>query len=193
MATGATVLVLGPEDHGRAVSPGDFAGAAFREPWTYERVGGKLVVMAPPGQLHHDNSRPWRRALSDYWLRNPDRVEELIVEAWIRIGERTDRIGDIAVYLATEAPAPPIPDRVPDLVFEVVSPGKESRDRDYVEKRAEYHRIGVREYIIVDQFEGRATVLEWEEGAYRERVLTAADEYRSPLLPGLTLRLAEIF
>ena len=50
-------------------------------------------------------------------------------------------------------PVPPkIPDRVPDMMFEIVSPDKASRDRDIPSKRAEYHRFGVKEYVIVDRF-----------------------------------------
>jgi Uma2 family endonuclease len=46
-----------------------------------------------------------------------------------------------------------------DLVMEVVSGTKEDRERDLVEKRAEYARAGIREYWIVDPQEGRITVL----------------------------------
>ena len=147
--------------------------------------------MAPPGQLHNENSRPWRRWLSEYWFRNQDRVEDVLGEAWMRIGKRTDRIGDVGVYLAAGGTVKPMPGCASDMVFEVVSPGKEARHRDYVEKRDECHRPGVREHVILDRFQGRVTVLEWEEGGYRERELTVSEVYTSPLLPGLAIPLAE--
>lgn len=190
MATGETVLVLGPEDHGRAVSSADFAEAEFREPWKYERVGGRLQVMPPDGQRHIEGTSPWWRDLVAYWIGHREIVELVVPSAWIRVDDGTDRIGDIGVYLVADAP-PPIPDRIPDLMFEVVSPGRVSRDRDYIQKRDDYHRFGVREYVIIDRSKGTVTVLEYAPDAYLERVLAATDEYRSPLLPGLTIRLAE--
>ncbi len=186
-------LAFGPDDHGRAVSSEDFAEADFVEGWKYERSEGELIVMSPPGHIHNENTRPWRLRLSDYWLKHLERVEDVLPEAWMRIGKQADRIGDIGVYLLKEGAVPRMPDRAPDLVFEVVSNDRESRGRDYVEKRAEYHRLGVREYVIVDRFKSCVTVLEFEPRGYRERVLTGAQDYTSPLLPGLVIRLAEVF
>jgi len=44
-------------------------------------------------------------------------------------------------------------------MFEIVSPGSLSRKRDYVKKRAEYHKLGILEYVIVDRFTQGVTVL----------------------------------
>lgn len=189
-----TQLTLGPEDDGRFVSAEEFASASFVEPWTYERVDGRLVVMSPEGEEHVDYSEPWRDALVLYKrLSRPDVVQKVVSNAWIRVNDGTDRIGDIGVYLVPDGPVPPIPDRVPDLMFEIVSPGRTSLDRDYVEKREEYHRLGVREYVIIDRFKKIVTVLTHGPGGYEEQILTLADAYRSPLLPGLEFPLAEAF
>ena len=75
-----------------------------------------------------------------------------------------------------------IPDQVPDLIFEFVSPSKADRVRDYVEKRADYQRAGVREYVIVDRFEKKVTVLTLVDGIYQERVLSVGDTYETLLL-----------
>jgi Uma2 family endonuclease len=188
------VLALGPDDHGRPLTGEEFAEADYAEPWTYERVKGRLVVMSPEGQENVDAGEPWRDALVLYKkLNRPDLVQTVKTEAWVRIPGETDRIGDIGVYLFADRPTPKIPDRVPDLMFEFVSPGRAAHDRDYVEKRADYHRIGVREYIIIDRFTKRVTVLSHAPGGYEERVLTPADTYSSPLLPGLEIPLAEVF
>src|SRR5690242_17058779 len=44
-----------------------------------------------------------------------------------------------------------------DLVMEVVSPGAESRERDYQDKRDAYARAGIPEYWLVDPQERRIT------------------------------------
>lgn len=71
-----------------------------------------------------------------------------------------------------------------DLVIEIVSP--ESRTRDRVTKRAEYERLGVPEYWVLDQARTEALFYQLQaDGTYR---LVPADEqniYRSIAMPGL--------
>ncbi|WP_435009583.1 Uma2 family endonuclease [Tundrisphaera lichenicola] len=186
-------LHLGREDHGRLVTTDEYAEADFDEPWTYERVGGRLVVMSPEGTGHVLQSEPWRDRLGAYSLSHPGVVQAVVSQAWLRIDEQTTRIGDIGVYLGGEPESLDIPRQVPELMFEFVSPSKADRARDYVEKRADYQRAGVREYVIVDRFEKRVTVLTLVDGAYRERVLGMSETYTTPLLPGFSVRLAEVF
>lgn len=188
-----TPLELGRDDDGRMLTAEEFAEAYFEEPWRYERVRGRLVVMSPEGQMHDDTAEPWRVELIHY-QRNvrPDLVERVKPDAWIRIAGETDRIADLAVYLRVEGNRPPIPDRVPDIVFEFVSRGSKDRKRDYVEKRADYHRLGIPEYVIVDRFKARVTVLEHRPGGYDERVLGPGDVYESPRLPGLAIDVGEV-
>ena len=184
---------FGPEDHGRAVSAEEFASADYAEPWKYEREAGRLVVMAPDGQRHNESSRPWRLLLSAYWLEHRDLVEDVLIQAWARIDGGTDRVGDIGVYLVARGDVAPVPDRAPDLMFEIVSPDRESRERDYIIKRDEYFRFGIREHVVVDRFAGKLTVFRHAPGGYTEEVLTTGDTYASPLLPGLAIALADIF
>ena len=186
-------LAFSPEDQGRLVGPDEFAEADALPPWKYERVDGRLVVMYPDSGEHDACSEPIRDHLGAYRLAHPGVVARVVSEAWLRIDGGKDRIGDIGVYLVADGPQPPIPDRVPDLMFEVVSPGSEARQRDYIEKRADYERRGVREYVIVDRFAATVTVLTLEAGVYQERVLGRSETYATPLLPGFALALDAVF
>jgi Uma2 family endonuclease len=56
------VLALGPDDNGRLVSDDEFAAADFAEPWKYERVEGRLVVMYPNGPEHVRHFRALARS-----------------------------------------------------------------------------------------------------------------------------------
>lgn len=187
-----TPLLFGPRDHGRAVSDEEFAEARYEAPWRYELVGGKLVVMSPNSEEHDDAAEPWRDAFVAYKLAHRDRVQKVISEAWVRVERGKSRIGDVAVYLVGERSAQKRPERVPDLIVEVISPGKESWHRDAVEKRAEYHGLGVLEYVLVDYLGGRVLVLTHAAGDYQERVLKAGDQYTTPLVPGLVIALDEV-
>ena len=187
-----TRLRLGLADHGRAVSANEFADAEFDEPFKFEREDGRLVVMWPDGYGHQSTAEPWRDALVYYKRDFPGVIRNVFTGSWVRPDPNRDRIGDVGVYLHTSR----IPDEgqpIPDIMFEIVSPGKKSRERDYVKKRAEYEKLGVKEYVIVDRSERRVTVLTLEASGYSERVLTDSKSYTSPLLPGFSVRLSEVF
>src|SRR5712691_9697302 len=100
-----TQLELGPDDAGRAVSAEEFADAEYQEPWRYERVRGRLVVMAPDGENHVDTLSPWLRRLYAFWDAHSEVVERVVPNAWIRVDGGTDRIGDIGVYLTGDPEA----------------------------------------------------------------------------------------
>jgi Uma2 family endonuclease len=193
MATQETRLILGPEDEGRLLSAEEYASAEYREPWTYERADGRLVVMAPEGREHILTSNPWRDRLILYKLNHSDVVKEVVTSAWVRVHGGTDRIGDIGVYLLQDPPVFDVPDQAPDLMFEIVSPGRESADRDDVKKRADYHQLGVREYVVVDRFRKQVTVYTHDPHGYDERILSLADTYTTSLLPGLSIKLTDVF
>lgn len=189
----STRLHLGLEDDGRALTEEEYRDASYEEPWRYELVDGRLSVMSPNSAEHDDTSEPFRDQLVLYKVAHPDRVEKVISEAWVRIGQGRYRIGDIGVFLRSDRAATPRPERVPELMFEVVSPGATSGRRDYVEKRADYDRAGVLEYVVIDYEESRVTVLSHAPGGYQENVLTETGVYTTPLLPGLAVPLAEVF
>ncbi len=76
--------------------------------------------------------------------------------------------------------------------IEIVSAGWENRRRDYQEKRDEYERLGVREYVIVDRFDHLVTVFTLTDDHYAEQRLGPSDSYTSPQLPGLSISLQEV-
>jgi Uma2 family endonuclease len=170
----------------------EFAEAEYAQPWRYEREQGRLIVMAPDGPAHDRSSEPVRDHLGAYRLAHPDRVDEVVSEAWVRVDGGIDRIGDIGMFLASPRSILSRPNRIPELIFEVVSPDRESRECDYVKKRIEYRRLGVLEYVIIDRLRQRVTVHTSAPRSYRKRVLRPGDVYTSLLLPGLAIPLAGI-
>jgi Uma2 family endonuclease len=190
MATIQSIFHLSPDDHGRALTAEEFAEAHYAEPWNYEREQGRLIVMPPDGLAHDRSSEPVRDYLGAFRLADPNLVEEVVSEAWVRVDDGTKRIGDIGVFLAGPRSSLSRPSRVPELMFEIVSPDRKSRERDYVKKRLEYFRLGVVEYVVIDRMRHRATVNSAGPRGYRKRVLRAGDAYTSPHLPGLAIPLA---
>ena len=79
----------------------------------------------------------------------------------------------------------------PDIVIEILST---DRNRDLVHKRHIYAEAGVLEYWPIDPRDDTVTQLELRDGEYFERtVLGAGDNLTTPLLPGLSIQLADIF
>jgi Uma2 family endonuclease len=183
-------LFISHTDDGMELSREEFAEADFEKPWRYERAKGRLVVMVPPGHDHHATVEPIRDYLGAYRLANPHIVQHVFQESWTAVEEDTDRLPDIAVYLTSSAGR--IPERVPELIFEIVSPSPADRRRDYVDKREEFERIGVLEYVIVDRFERKFTVLRLTDGKHVDSTLAPGDTYTTPLLPGLAVPLAKV-
>jgi Uma2 family endonuclease len=71
-----------------------------------------------------------------------------------------------------------------DLVMEVVSEGKENRDRDLEIKPKEYAQAGIAEYWIVDPERQEIRVLRLEQSGYREHgIFRIGQIARSDLLP----------
>ncbi len=190
--TNPSKLTLTKDDEGLALTHEEFADADFQEPWKFERIDGRLVLMTPAGEGHRDTTNLFRDPLVIYKVNHPGIVEKVYEESWVVIDENTERFPDLAVYLQTDEEHPAFPHRIPDLVFETVSPGAADRRRDYEDKRAEYERIGVREYVIVDRFEHRLLVLRLEEGRFTETELGPDDSYTTARLPGLEIPLANI-
>jgi Uma2 family endonuclease len=78
---------------------------------------------------------------------------------------------------------------VPDLVVEVASVSTRRFDRET--KKADYERLGVSEYWIIDPRRKTMTFYRLEQGRYVE-VLPDSDGFASTAVPGFTLDLAEV-
>ncbi len=82
----------------------------------------------------------------------------------------------------------------PELIVEVLSPGVENQRRDRDLKLRLYSARGVQEYWIIDWQAQQIEVYRRETAALRlVATLFARDELTSPLLPGLTCRVAQLF
>ena len=60
----------------------------------------------------------------------------------------------------------------PELIIEVVSPGKANEERDYRFKRSEYAARGVPEYWVINPYESKITVFTLIAGFYEEENYT---------------------
>jgi Uma2 family endonuclease len=188
-------IKIGPADHGRRMSLADFEHAEVQEGRLYELGRGVIIVSDVPGLHHLMQLNAIRRQLHAFDFRHPGRIHTIASGSDCKIllaDLESERHPDLAIYKN----APPEGDDfwaswIPEIVIEVVSPGSEQRD--YVEKREEYLRFGVREYWIVDADRQEVLVLRRWGGRWIERILRPSDTYRTRLLPDFEFACALVF
>ncbi|MGH9970526.1 MAG: Uma2 family endonuclease [Pyrinomonadaceae bacterium] len=161
----------------------------------YELIEGELFVSRAPGLPHQLVLRNLVVPIANYLRNNhigtvvpgPGAVfsdyDAVIPDLVFVTNERWNRIVAHERFVGA-----------PDLVIEILSPGKENRERDLRVKRQLYSKYGVAEYWIVDTDNRNVIVFRLQEGTLEESaVFKEDDEVASPLLPGFGLKVAAIF
>jgi Uma2 family endonuclease len=185
---------IGPADRGRRMTLDAFIRAEVEDGWNYELARGVVEVTEVPGPSHGRRVRRVARLFDHYDERHPGIIKYIAGGGECRIrlpGLASDRHPDQAVYLDPEPPGPNVWARwIPTIVVEVVSRG--GRKRDFVAKREEYLRMGVREYWILDPEKRQMHALVRQGDTWEEIVVPANRVYRTAFLPGLVVRPGEL-
>lgn len=129
-----------------------------------EYVDGCLEFLPMPSLAHQFISRFLFRPLDQY-VSSRSLGNVLYSPARVQIRDGKHREPDI-VFLAKGRKVEKQFADGADLVIEIVSEGEENRERDLVEKRADYATAGVPEYWIVDPEMQTITVLTLEGQQY---------------------------
>jgi Uma2 family endonuclease len=181
-------IILGPESAGILMTPEEFdAVEEYDECYTYELIHGVLVVNPIPSleetgpnellghllweyQQRHQNGRILDESLPQQYVpvTNGRRIADRLV--WIGMG----RLPNVRTDPAT-------------IAIEFVSAGRRNHLRDYIEKRQEYGRSGMKEYWIFDRFRRTLTVVAYSGSQEAEIVVPETSTYESPLLPGFVV------
>jgi len=172
------------------------------QPWDdtrYEIIDGELYVSTQPSDRHQYTCAETAGHLRD-WNRTSG-LGFVLVAPGLLFAEDDNAAPDV-VWVSRERYKSVRGEKgkmegPPELVVEVLSPGAENERRDREAKLLLYSRRGVDEYWIVDELGRRVEVYRRdaaEPGPLRLAAVVAEDEVlESPLLPGLGLRVAELF
>jgi Uma2 family endonuclease len=162
----------------------------------YEIIDGDLFVSKQPHWHHQYALDRVARPLHDWndatglgvamstpglvFAEDDDAVPDVAWVSRTRVGAITDAAGHF-----TEAP---------ELLVEVVSPGRENERRDRVVKLALYARRGAHEYWIVD-WQRRQVEVYRRAGDALALAVTLTDDavLTTPLLPGFSLPIARLW
>jgi Uma2 family endonuclease len=161
----------------------------------YELIEGELFVSRAPGLPHQIVIQNFQVALVDYLKSNP--IGRVVPGAGAVFSNYDAVIPDLA-FVGNERWSDIVSnDRfnaAPDLVIEVMSPGKENRDRDLLVKRQLYAKYGVAEYWIVDPENRLVEVYRLRDNRLESAAtLRNEEEITTPLLPGFRMSVNSVF
>jgi Uma2 family endonuclease len=162
----------------------------------YEIMDGELYTSKQP-HWHHQYTCGRVFAQLDGWSRQTKSGQANLAPGVI-FAEDDDVAPDVVWISRARRAAALGPEghlhAAPELVVEVLSPGSSNQRRDREAKLKLYSRRGVQEYWIVDWLMRQVEVYRREEHALRlVETLHATDRLQTPLLPGFTCAVAELF
>lgn len=159
----------------------------------HELIEGEHYMTPAPSLRHQRVSRRLARILDTFLLEHP--LGEVFPAPCDVVLSEINVVEPDLFFVATESARILTEQNVqgaPELVVEILSPS--TRHTDSVIKRRLYEYFGVREYWLVDPLAETITVFRLHDGVLRETdELDRSGELTSPLLPGLMIRLADVF
>ena len=151
----------------------------------YELIEGELYVSTAPDLIHQRTAGRIYQAFSKYLEQQP--IGEILFGPGVILSDYDGVVPDL-VYLSNERR-----DQIatgariygaPNLVVEILSPGKQNMERDRKKKLKLYAKFGVEEYWIVDTRERAIEVYRREGETLKLFTTFVSDEsITSPLLP----------
>ncbi len=159
-----------------------------------EFVDGRLEVLPVPTIFHQSIGQFLYEVLKAWIVAYALGGEVFMAPLRVRTLKGKIRQPDVVYLRSSRIRDRHRPPQGADLAMEVVSPGKQSRKRDLVVKRAEYGKAKIGEYWIVDPQERKITVLVLDDETYRVHgEFTPGQRATSVLLPGFAVDVAAAF
>ena len=162
----------------------------------YEIIDGELYVSKQPSR-HHQHTCLRIATELDSWSRRSGAGHVNLAPGLI-FAEDDDVAPDV-VWLSNERLAVTLAvdgklRAAPELVIEVLSPGRANQKREREAKLKLYSRRGVSEYWIIDWLRRQIEVYRRHDlGLQLFTTLKAEDTLETPLLPGFSCSLATLF
>ena len=162
----------------------------------YEIIDGELYVSTQPSWDHQAVSSRINTALQ-IW-NDESGTGQTAPAPGIIFSDDNDVAPDV-VWVSNERFAGALDEAghlhtAPELVVEILSPGKKNEDRDRSAKLDLYSRRGVNEYWIADPRHSTIEVYRRQDAALRlVATLKVGDTLQTPLLPGFSAPLERLF
>ncbi len=164
-------------------------------PYRYEIIDGELFMTPSPTPRHQRISRKLLLVIGKF-LETHSVGEIFSAPCDVVFSRDPLQVAEPDLLFVSKAHASIVTEKniqgVPDLLVEILSPGTAENDRRV--KFSLYERFGVPEYWIVDPEAETVQVYRLSDGRYGTcREFRKEDALDSPLLPGLSIPLVEVF
>jgi len=161
----------------------------------YELIEGELFVSRAPRLPHQLVLHNLQVALASYLKQNP--IGKVVPGPGAVFSDYDAVIPDL-VFVRNESWDRIVADerfvKAPDLVIEILSPGKVNSERDLLVKRQLYSRYGVEEYWVVEPESREVEVYRQSEQSLQKiSTMRECETLTSSILPGLDLDLGTLF
>lgn len=162
--------------------------------YIYELINGMVMRRTSPSLTHQRVSRRLTYFLEKFLLEYP--VGEFFsAPTDVALDDHNGIVPDLA-FVASERSfileRDDYVDGVPDIIFEIISPGSVRRDR--VDKKALYEQFGVKEYWLIDSANKTVEIFTLRENTYfLNQFLEEAGQAVSTILIGFEINISDLF
>ncbi len=163
----------------------------------YELIGGEIIVSTAPRFIHQLLSMRISSQFLDYLKKNP--VGEILTTPGLIFSEYDGVIPDL-VFITHERIDEILNKRdekfhgAPEIVIEILSPGRINARRDLQIKRELYEIFQVPEYWVVNPFEKQIVVFRYgTEGLRQTKIYRINETLETPVLPKFKLKIKNLF
>lgn len=163
----------------------------------YELIGGEIIVSTAPRFIHQLMSMRISKVFLDYLEEN--QLGEILATPGLILSDFDGVIPDL-IYISHEKI-----DEIleveggkfhgsPEIVIEILSPGKANARRDLQVKRELFEIYEVPEYWVVDSFEKKIIVFQRRNGELlQNKIYTEKDSLKTEFLPKFKLDIKKLF
>ncbi len=161
----------------------------------YEIIEGELIVSTAPRFIHQLLIARLVKLLSLYVDEN--NLGEVLPTPGVIFSKTDGAIPDVIFISRERLKQFLLDDKIqgaPELVVEIMSPGKQNMERDRVTKLKLYSRFAVKEYWIVNPMNKQVEV--FRTTSHGLRLVEKLDETEilvTPLFPNFSLQITELF
>lgn len=197
--TPQTTFVFRPkeEEKGELFTNDDLLKMPRDEFSRYELIGGEIIVSTAPRFIHQLLSMRISSQFLDYLKKNP--VGEILATPGLVFSDYDGVIPDL-VFITHERIEEILNKKdekfhgAPEIVIEILSPGRVNARRDLQIKRELYEIFQVPEYWVVNPFEKEVVVFRYgREGLRQTKIYKENETLETPVLPKFKLKIKNLF
>lgn len=163
----------------------------------YELIGGEIIVSTAPRFIHQLLATRIVAQFSKYLEKNP--IGEILTMPGLIFSEYDGVIPDL-VFITQERIEEILNKKdekfhgAPEIVIEILSPGRVNARRDLQIKRELYEIFKVPEYWVVNPFEKQIIVFRYgKEGLKQAKIYEHNETLETPVLPKFKLKIKNLF